>query len=131
VPTKTNSPAWTTDLVNGDNFILGSSSPAAISGYANVTVPAGYSHGLPIGVSLIGGRWPEPRLLALAYAWERATHVRMPPRFLPTLVTAPQPRRRAPAWRRPADPPSDPSASPSSSGDTDRDARHEPGPRSS
>jgi amidase len=81
----TNSPAWTTDLVNGDHFILGSSSPAAIAGYANVTVPAGYSHGLPIGVSLIGGRWQEPRLLALAYAWERATHVRTPPRFLPTL----------------------------------------------
>jgi amidase len=81
----TNSPAWTTDLVNGDHFLLGSSSPAAIAGYANVTVPAGYSHGLPVGMSLIGGRWQEPRLLALAYAWERATHVRTPPRFLPTL----------------------------------------------
>jgi amidase len=81
----TNSPAWTTDLVNGDHFLIGTSSPAAIAGYANVTVPAGYSHGLPIGVSLIGGRWQEPRLLALAYAWERATHVRTPPRFLPTL----------------------------------------------
>jgi amidase len=81
----TNSPAGTTDLVNGDNFILGSSSPAAIAGYANVTVPAGYSNGLPIGMSLIGGRWQEPRLVALAYAWERATHVRTPPRFLPTL----------------------------------------------
>jgi amidase len=81
----TNSPAWTTDLVNGDHFLLGSSSPAAISGYANISVPAGYSHGLPIGMSLIGGRWQEPRLIALAYAWERATHVRTPPRFLRTL----------------------------------------------
>jgi amidase len=82
----TNSPAWTTDLVNGDHFLLGSSSPAAIAGYASLTVPAGYSHGLPVGMSLIGGRWQEPRLLALAYAWERATHVRTPPRFLPTLA---------------------------------------------
>jgi amidase len=82
----TNSPAWTTDLINGDHFLLGSSSPAAIAGYASLTVPAGYSHGLPVGMSLIGGRWQEPRLLALAYAWERATHVRTPPRFLPTLA---------------------------------------------
>jgi amidase len=85
----TNSPAWTTDLVNGDHFLLGSSSPAAIAGYANISVPAGYSHGLPVGASLIGGRWQEPRLLALAYAWERATHVRTPPRFLPTLGDSP------------------------------------------
>src|SRR3954453_9144038 len=86
VMAPTNSPAWTTDLVNGDHFLLGSSSPAAIAGYASITVPAGYSHSLPVGMSLIGGRWQEPRLLALAYAWERATHVRTPPRFLPTLA---------------------------------------------
>jgi amidase len=85
----TNSPAWTTDLLNGDHFLLGSSSPAAIAGYANITVPAGYSHGLPVGVSFIGGRWQEPRLIALARAWERATHVRTPPRFLPTLGDSP------------------------------------------
>jgi len=52
----TNSPAWTTDLINGDHFLLGSSSPAAIAGYASLTVQAGYSHGLPVGMSLIGGR---------------------------------------------------------------------------
>jgi amidase len=83
----TNSPAWTTDLVNGDHFLLGSSSPAAIAGYANITVPAGYSFGLPVGVSFIGGRWAEPKLIGLAYAWEHATHVRKPPQFLPTLPT--------------------------------------------
>jgi len=81
----TNSPAWPTDLVSGDNFLLGSSSPAAISGYANVTVPAGYAFGLPVGMSFIGGRWDEPTLLGLAYAWEQATHVRKMPTFLPTL----------------------------------------------
>ncbi len=81
----TNSPAWTTDLVNGDNFLLGSSSPAAIAGYANVTVPAGYASGLPVGVSFIGGRWDEPTLIGLAYAWEQATKIRRLPQFFPTL----------------------------------------------
>ena len=63
----TNSPAWTTDLVNGDHFLLGSSSPSAISGFPNITVPAGYASGLPVGASFIGAKWGEPRLLSLAY----------------------------------------------------------------
>jgi amidase len=78
----TNSPAWTTDLINGDHFSIGSSSPAAIAGYASVTVPAGASFGLPVGVSFIGGKWAEPKLITLAYAWEQATHLRKPPQFL-------------------------------------------------
>jgi hypothetical protein len=80
----TNSPAWTTDLINGDHFLIGSSSPAAIAGYANITVPAGMVFHLPVGVSLMGGRWDEPKLISLAYAWEQATHIRRPPTFLPT-----------------------------------------------
>ncbi|PZS30635.1 MAG: amidase [Pseudonocardiales bacterium] len=78
----TNSPAWTTDLINGDHFSIGSSSPSAISGYASITVPAGSSFDLPIGVSFIAGKWSEPTLITLAYAWEQATHFRKPPRFL-------------------------------------------------
>lgn len=84
----TNSPAWTTDLINGDHFLVGSSSPAAISGYASITVPAGYSFGLPVGVSFIAGRWSEPELIRLGYAWEQATHIRRAPQFLPTLPTS-------------------------------------------
>ena len=80
----TNSPAWRTTLGQGDDFVLGSSSPSAISGYPSVTVPAGYSGPLPVGVSFIGGRWAEPRLLSLAYAWEQATGVRRKPTYLPT-----------------------------------------------
>jgi amidase len=79
----TNSPAWTTDLVNGDHFLIGSSSPSAISGYPSITVPAGYADGLPVGMSMIAGKWSEPTLIRLGYAWENATHVRHAPRFLP------------------------------------------------
>ena len=83
----TNGPAWLTDPVNGDDFstFVGSSSPSAIAGYASITVPAGFSSGLPVGVSFIAGQWDEPELIGLAYAFEQASHVRVPPTFLPTL----------------------------------------------
>ena len=80
----TGGPAWTTDLVNGDHFSGGSSSPAAQSGYANITVPMGYVFGLPVGVSFFGGPWSEPTLIRIAYAYEQATRHRVAPRFLPT-----------------------------------------------
>lgn len=77
----TGSPAWTTDLVNGDHFTGASSTPAAVAGYPSITVPAGDVFGLPIGISFIGKAWSEPRLIALAYAYEQATKHRRPPRF--------------------------------------------------
>lgn len=81
----TGSPAWTTDLVNGDHFLTGSSSYAAVAGYPNVSVPAGFSFGLPVGVSFFGRRWSEPTLIKLASGFETATGVRTPPTFLETL----------------------------------------------
>ncbi len=78
----TGSPAWTTDLVNGDHFTGASSTPAAVAGYASLTVPAGETFGLPVGISFIGGAKSEPRLIALAYAYEQATKHRRPPAFL-------------------------------------------------
>ncbi len=75
----TGSPAWKTDWVNGDHFQLGSSSPAAIAGYPNITVPMGYVDGLPVGVSIFGTAWSEPTLIEIAYAYEQATKHRVAP----------------------------------------------------
>lgn len=79
----TGGPAWTTDLVNGDHFTGGSSTPAAVAGYPNVQVPAGYVHGLPVGISFYGRAFTEARLIRLAYAYEQATKHRRAPRLKP------------------------------------------------
>ncbi len=78
----TGSPAWETDHINGDSFQLGSSSPAARSGYPNITVPMGFVDELPVGVSIFGRAWSEPVLLEIAYAYEQGTKHRKAPRFL-------------------------------------------------
>jgi amidase len=78
----TNGPAWNIDWINGDHFVGGSSDVAAISGYPNITVPAGYVHGLPVGISFFGRAWSEPTLIKLAFAYEQATKHRKAPGFL-------------------------------------------------
>lgn len=77
----TGSPAWKTDHVNGDHFLGGSSSFAAVSGYPSVCIPAGLIEGLPVGISFLGGAWTEARLLGYAYALEQAIQGRQAPRF--------------------------------------------------
>jgi len=80
-----NGPAWLTDWVTGDHISGGCSQPAAVAGYPHVTVPAGFVHGLPVGVSFFGPAWSEPTLLRIAYAFEQVTKRRQTPRFLPTV----------------------------------------------
>ncbi len=79
----TGGPAWLTDYVNGDAFGGGSSEFAAVAGYPNINIPAGYVHGLPVGISFFGKAWSEPELIKIAYSFEQATKVRQAPKFLP------------------------------------------------
>ncbi|MGB6485154.1 MAG: amidase [Candidatus Acidiferrales bacterium] len=85
----TGGPAWVTDLVNGDHDTGGSSFPAAIAGYPNINVPAGFVFGLPVGISFFGRAWSEPVLLKIAYAFEQATHFRKAPQFRSTVDLLP------------------------------------------
>ncbi|MBO0912305.1 MAG: amidase [Acidobacteria bacterium] len=80
----TGGPAWLTDLVNGDHSSGGSSNAAAVAGYPNINVPAGFIFGLPVGISFFGRAWSEPALLKIAYGFEQLVNPRKPPQFLPT-----------------------------------------------
>jgi amidase len=81
----TGGPAWLTDCAVGDHFGGGSSTPAAVAGYPNITLPCGYSFEMPVGISFMGRAWSEPTLIRLAYAYEQATRWRKAPRYLPSL----------------------------------------------
>ena len=81
----TGGPAWLTDLINGDHAAGGSSSAAAVAGYPNINVTAGFISGLPVGISFFGRAWSEPILIKLAYSFEQATKARQTPKFLPTI----------------------------------------------
>jgi amidase len=78
----TGGPAWLTDLANGDHAVGGSSNAAAVAGYPNINVPAGFVFGLPVGISFFGRAWSEPVLLKIAYGFEQASKARTAPEFL-------------------------------------------------
>jgi len=83
----TGGPAWLIDLVNGDSgtaTIPGPSTVTSVAGYPHITVPMGFDHGLPVGISFFGRAWSEATLITLAYAYEQATRHRRPPTFAAT-----------------------------------------------
>jgi amidase len=88
----TNTPGWKTRYEHldgeGDRFLYATSTPAAVAGYPNATVPAGFAGpqgALPVGISFIGGQWQDAEVLSYAYAFESATGARRAPGYLPTL----------------------------------------------
>ena len=82
----TGSPAWPIDLINADHFTGASSTPAAVAGYPNINVPMGFVSGLPVGISIFGRAWSEPKLISIAYAYEQGTKHRRAPRYQPTIA---------------------------------------------
>jgi amidase len=81
----TGSPAWATDPINGDHLVSPFPTPAGMAGYPTISVPAGFSFGLPVGISFIGTAYSEPSLVKLAFAFEQATKIRRIPSFIPSL----------------------------------------------
>ncbi|MFN3792975.1 amidase [Massilia sp.] len=81
----TGGPAWLTDYVNGDHYGGSFSSPAAVAGYPHITVPAGFTRGLPVGISFVGGAWSEAALIGMAYAYEQASKRRRAPVYPATI----------------------------------------------
>jgi amidase len=81
-----NQPAWVIDLLNGDHLTGGNTSFAAVAGYPSLTVPMGFTHQLPLGVSFIGRAWSEGTLIKLGHAFEQLTRARRAPGFLPSVL---------------------------------------------
>jgi amidase len=85
------SPAFLIDPIIGDDILRGGcATMPAVAGYPHLTVPAGYVHGLPVGLSFFAGAFQEARLLTYGHAFERATQVRRPPRYVPTVAVEPR-----------------------------------------
>lgn len=83
-PTWSNPPRLIGDLntPHGDN----SQYLSPHTGFPAITVPMGFVRdSLPVGLQIIGDAWSEPKLIAIAYAYEQATHHRRPPSSTPAL----------------------------------------------
>jgi len=82
----TTGPAWPIDLVYGDNFPggIGAGSLAAVAGYPHLSVPMGTVEGLPVGLSIMGGKWQDHAVLKAGAAYEKARTANLPaPSFKP------------------------------------------------
>jgi hypothetical protein len=77
----TGSPAWPTDLINGDHFTGASSGPCAVAGYPIINVPMGNAFGLPVGISFMGTAYSEPKLIGLASGFEHVMGARIVPQY--------------------------------------------------
>ncbi|GGR89327.1 amidase [Streptomyces aureoverticillatus] len=92
IAAPTNPPAWTTDCARGDNDVIPSSTPAAVSGYPSLSVPAGTVNELPVGLLLMAGNHQDGKLLSLGAAVEHRLKAWRAPRYLPTVGSSGAPR---------------------------------------
>lgn len=86
---STDEPSFRIDVIKGDNDSSNASFLPATAGYPHLTVPMGFVHGLPVGLSFVGPAWSEATLLGLGHAFEQVAHARQPPQYLPSLEAAP------------------------------------------
>ena len=80
------------DPVNGDVWPdwAGGGYLAAVAGYPHATVPMGTVHGLPVGISFMGGNNEDANILSVAFAYEQATMHRVEPQYLENAETRPE-----------------------------------------
>lgn len=85
-PSWSNPPRLVGDMStpHGDN----SQYPAPPTGFPALTVPMGFVRDatLPAGLQVLGDAWSESVLIRIAYAYEQATHHRVPPPTTPPLT---------------------------------------------
>ena len=71
------SPAWAINHDGGDDEAIAeykfwvNGSFAAMAGYPHITIPFEYVDNLPIGMSFIGSKWDDKKLIEYAYAAEQ------------------------------------------------------------
>ncbi|MEE9432613.1 MAG: amidase [Sphingorhabdus sp.] len=82
---QTNGPAWLSTLGKGDKFTGPSASGLpAVAGYPHLTVPMGMARGLPVGLSFIGRKWDDHRVLRYGHAFEQVSKARRAPSYAPS-----------------------------------------------
>jgi amidase len=82
-------PAWVVDTVNGDHAAGNTPSLPAVAGYPHLSLPMGTVFGLPVGLSIIAGKWEDGKALALGYAFEQRLPFTARPHFNAHLVSTP------------------------------------------
>ena len=87
---QTSSPATVVDPINGTRFLGSPSTLPAVAGYPHLTVPMGQVSGLPVGLSFMGPRWSDARVLSLGYAFEQRTRAWRAPAFPSTIALRPE-----------------------------------------
>jgi len=84
-------PSWKIDAVNGDQISGGGAGGlAAVAGYPHLSVPMGLVRGLPVGLSFIGPKWSDAKMLSFGFAYEQARGPFPAPRFLPSIEESPE-----------------------------------------